>query len=201
MRNTGPKTRLARRIGEPLRDKDSKYLVKRNYPPGMHGQSRRRLSELGVQLQEKQKAKWIYGLAERQFRRLVEKAMTKKGRTGDLLLASLELRLDNVVYRALFVPSRAEARQLINHGLIVVNGRTVNIPSFQVRAGDTIQLRQDEALQKRVQSNLEMLKDRPFPAWLELNHETVELKILRLPEKADAGLPLEESQIVELYSK
>jgi len=121
--------------------------------------------------------------------------------TGEYLIQQLERRLDNVVYRLLFVPSRAEARQFVTHGMVTVNGRGVNIPSFQVRTGDTVGLYSDEGIKKRVQGNLEMLKDRVTPEWLELNRETLEAKIVRLPGKADAGLPVEESQIVELYSK
>ena len=206
-RRTGPVCRLCRREGIKLFLKgirctgDKCAIERRNQPPGMHRRTRGKLSDYGLQLREKQKAKKIYGMLERQFRSFFERASKKRGVTGETLIQLLERRLDNVVYRTLFVPSRAEARQLITHGSIRVNGHTVNIPSFQVRSGDTIHPRQEEGLQKRVQNNLEMLKDRPLPEWLELNRETLEVKVLRLPEKADAGLPVEESQIVELYSK
>ena len=180
---------------------DKCAIERRNHPPGMHRRGRGKLSDYGLQLREKQKAKKIYGMLERQFRSFFEQAAKKRGITGETLIQLLERRLDNVVHRLLLVPSRAEARQLVNHGFITVNGRTVTIPSFLVRAGDVIQPREGELVRKRIQNNLEMLKDRPIPEWLELNRETLEIKVLRLPEKADAGLPVEESQIVELYSK
>jgi small subunit ribosomal protein S4 len=138
---------------------------------------------------------------ERQFRTFFEQASKSRGVTGEVLIQLLERRLDNVVYRLLFVSSRAEARQMVSHGLIMVNGRTVNIPSFRVRMGDRIALRPEDETKKRVQANLEMLKDRPLPEWLELNRESLEASVLRLPSKSDAALPVEESQIVELYSK
>ena len=206
-RRTGPVCRLCRREGIKLFLKgirctgDKCAIERRNQPPGMHRRGRGKLSDYGLQLREKQKAKKIYGMLERKFRNFFEQASKKRGVTGETLIQLLERRLDNVIYRALFVPSRAEARQLVTHGLIIVNGRTVNIPSFQVRSGDVINLNPEETIKKRVQNNLEMLKDKPLPEWLELNRETMEVKILRLPEKADAGLPVEESQIVELYSK
>lgn len=206
-RRTGPVCRLCRREGMKLFLKgirctgDKCAIERRNQPPGMHRRSRGKLSDYGVQLREKQKAKKIYGMLERQFRNFFEQASKKRGVTGETLIQLLERRLDNVVYRILFVPSRAEARQLVTHGFIMVNGRTVTIPSFRVRFGDVITLRSEEGLRKRILNNLEMLKDRPLPEWLEVNGEKLEAKVLRLPEKADAGLPLEESQIVELYSK
>ena len=206
-RRTGAVCRLCRREGIKLFLKgirctgDKCAIERRNQPPGMHKRSRGKLSDYGLQLREKQKAKKIYGMLERQFRSFFQRASKKRGVTGETLIQLLERRLDNVVYRTLFVPSRAEARQLVTHGSITVNGRTVSIPSFQVRSGDVIRPYQRETLQKRIQGNLEMLKDRPLPEWLELNRETLEVKVLRLPEKADAGLPVEESQIVELYSK
>ena len=207
-RRTGPVCRLCRREGIKLFLKgirctgDKCAIERRNYAPGMHRRGGRgKLSDYGLQLREKQKAKRIYGILERQFRTSFGKAAKKKGITGETLIQLLERRLDNVLHRALFVSSRPEARQMVSHGLVMVNGRTVNIPSFQVRAGDVIQPYREESLQKRIQNNLEMLKDRLFPEWLELNRETLEVNVLRLPEKRDAGLPLEESQIVELYSK
>ena len=206
-RRIGPVCRLCRREGIKLFLKgirctgDKCAIERRNQAPGMHRRSKGKLSDYGLQLREKQKAKKIYGMLERQFRVFFQRAAKQRGVTGETLIQSLERRLDNVVYRLLFVPSRAEARQLVNHGSITVNGRTVNIPSFQVRPGDVVEPHQNEAVKKRLHNNLEMLKDRLLPAWLELNRETLQAKVLRLPEKADAGLPLEESQIVELYSK
>ena len=180
---------------------DKCAVERRSRPPGMHYRAGAKLSDYGAQLREKQKAKRIYGMLERQFRAFFRKAVKKRGVTGETLIQFLERRLDNVIYRLLFVPSRAEARQLVNHGQILVNGRVVDVPSFQVRTGDSSELKGDESLKKRVQGNLEMLKDRTVPDWLELNRETLSAKITRLPEKKDAGLPVEESQIVELYSK
>ncbi|MBI4358453.1 MAG: 30S ribosomal protein S4 [Candidatus Omnitrophica bacterium] len=206
-RRIGPVCRLCRREGIKLFLKgirctgDKCAIEKRNQPPGMHPRSRGKLSDYGLQLREKQKAKKIYGTLERQFRTFFARAAKKRGVTGETLIQLLERRLDNLIYRVLFVPSRAEARQLVSHGLITVNGRTVNIPSFQVRVGDVIEPYHEESLKKRIQNNLEMLRDRPLPEWLELDRETLEAKVVRLPGKADAGLPVEESQIVELYSK
>lgn len=180
---------------------DKCAIERRNQAPGMHHRSGAKLSDYGVQLREKQKAKRIYGMLERQFRAFFRKAVKKRGVTGETLIQFLERRLDNVVYRLLLVPSRKEARQLVGHGSIRVNGRSVNIPSFQVRAGDVIEPHQDESVKKRFHHNLEMLKDRTIPDWLELNRETLTAKVTRLPEKKDAALPVEESQIVELYSK
>ena len=206
-RRIGPVCRLCRREGIKLFLKgirctgDKCAIERRNQPPGMHPRGRGKLSDYGLQLREKQKAKKIYGILEKQFRIFFARAAKKRGVTGETLIQLLERRLDNLIYRILFVPSRAEARQLVSHGLITVNGRTVNIPSFQVRVGDVVEPRQEESLRKRIQDNLEMLKDRPLPEWLELNRETLEVKVVRLPGKVDAGLPVEESQIVELYSK
>ncbi len=181
---------------------DKCAIERRNSPPGMHKRSRGKLSDYGVQLREKQKAKKIYGMFERQFRNFFERASKKRGITGEALIQLLERRLDNTVYRALLVSSRSEGRQMINHGNITVNGRTVDVASFQIKVGDVIQPQaNNQGVHKRIAANLEMLKDRILPEWLEINRETLEVKVLRLPEKADAGLPLEESQIVELYSK
>ena len=202
-----PVCRLCRREGIKLFLKgirctgDKCAIERRNYAPGMHRRTRGKLSDYGLQLREKQKAKRIYGMRERQFRNLFARASKKRGITGEMLIQFLERRLDSVIYRLLFVPSRPEARQLVTHGLITVNGRTVNVASFQIRTGDVIRPYEDERAKKRIQANLEMLKDRPLPSWLELNRETLEAKVLRLPEKQDAGIPVEESQIVELYSK
>ena len=201
-----PVCRLCRREGIKLFLKgirctgDKCAIERRNYAPGMHRRTRGKLSDYGLQLREKQKAKRIYGVRERQFHAVFARAAKKRGVTGEMLIQFLERRLDNVIYRLLFVPSRAEARQVVTHGLVTVNGRTVSIPSFQVRTGDVIRP-ENEPVRKRVQANLEMLKDRVVPEWLELNRETLEAKVIRLPGKLDAGLPVEESQIVELYSK
>ena len=180
---------------------DKCAIERRNQPPGQHGQSRTKMSDYGTQLREKQKMKKIYGILERQFRVFFSRAVKKRGVTGETLIQLFERRLDNVVYRLLFASSRAEARQMVGHGLIFVNGRIVNIPSFLVRTSDKIEIRKKEAVSNRIKANLEMLQDRNVPEWLELDKNTLQAKVLRLPTKPDAGLPVEESLIVELYSK
>jgi small subunit ribosomal protein S4 len=202
-----PVCRLCRREGIKLFLKgirctgDKCAIERRNHPPGQHGRTRPKLSDYGTQLREKQKMKRIYGLLERQFRIFFDRAVKKRGVTGETLIQLLERRLDNVIYRLLFVPSRMEARQMVNHGLIFVNDRLVSIPSFLVRQGDKVEVRKKDAIVNRVKANLEMLQDRPIPAWLSLDRDALQAKVLRLPTKADAGLPVEESLIVELYSK
>lgn len=180
---------------------DKCAIERNNQPPGQHGRSRSKLSDYGIQLREKQKMKKIYGILERQFRCAFDRAVKKRGVTGETLITLLERRLDNVIYRLLYVSSRVEARQMVRHGLIFVNGRTVNIPSFLVRPGDKIELRKKDKLISRVKANLEMLRDRSVPEWLSMDKNTLEAKVERMPTKADAGLPVEESFIVELYSK
>lgn len=159
------------------------------------------MSNYGVQLREKQKLKRIYGLLERQFRLFFQRASRKKGVTGETLIQLLESRLDNVVYRLLFASTRREARQMVSHGLIFVNGRGVNIPSYVVREGDVITPRAKEKNIKRIKAHLELVEDLSVSDWLSLDKNSLEGKILRLPTKADAQLPVEESLIVELYSK
>ncbi|MBI4387473.1 MAG: 30S ribosomal protein S4 [Candidatus Omnitrophica bacterium] len=207
-RMTGAVCRLCRREGIKLFLKgirctgDKCAIERRNFTPGMHGKgSHRKLSNYGIQLREKQKAKRIYGILEKQFRLSFEQASRKRGVTGENLIQLLERRLDSVIFRLLFVTSRSEARQFVTHGSILVNGRRVDSPSFLIQEGDQIEVPKQEHLVKRVQATLELLKDRTLPEWLELNRETLQAKILRLPTKADAGIPVEESQIVELYSK
>lgn len=205
-RYTGPALRLHRREGVNLalkgrRATDEKYDKRLTQVPGQHGKSRTKLSDYGVQLREKQKMKRIYGLLERQFRVFFDRAVRKRGVTGEMLIELLERRLDNVVYRLLFAGTRREARQMVNHGLIFVNGRGVNIPSFEVRPGDKITVRQKEATQKRVQASLEKWKDLTIPEWLSLDAKKLEATVVRVPTKAEAALPVEESLIVELYSK
>lgn len=181
---------------------DKCAIERRNTIPGMHGKTmRRKLSNYGLQLREKQKAKRIYGMLEGQFRLFFERAARKHGVTGETLIQLLERRLDNVVFRLLFVTSRAESRQLIRHGAILVNGKKVSIPSYLVKEGDVIGVKSKDRTVKRLTGTLDMLKDRTIPEWLELKKDSLEAKVLRLPVKADAGIPVEESQIVELYSK
>ena len=205
-RYTGPVLRLHRREGVNLslkgrRATDEKYDKRLTQVPGQHEKGRTKLSDYGVQLREKQKMKRIYGLLERQFRVLFARAVSKRGVTGEMLIELLERRLDNVVYRLLFSGTRRESRQMVNHGLIFVNGRVVNIPSFQVREGDKISVRPKEATQNRVRAALEKWKDLTIPEWLSLDAKKLEATIVRMPTKAEAALPVEESLIVELYSK
>ena len=205
-RYSGPVVRLHRREGVNLglkgrRTTDEKHDKRLTQPPGQHGKARQKLSDYGVQLREKQKLKRIYGMLERQFRVFFDRAVRKRGVTGEMLIQLLERRLDNTVYRLLWSTTRREARQMVNHGLIFVNDRVVNIPSFIVRPGDKIGVRPKEATQNRIKASLEKWQDLPLAEWLELDRKTLEAKVVRLPTKADAGLPVEESLIVELYSK
>src|ERR1041384_4011495 len=150
-RHIGPKIRQSRRFGQALTTKAEKYLAKRNYRPGQHGQNTQRVSEFGMQLREKQKAKFTYGIMEKQFRRYYEKASKKIGITGDALLQMLEMRLDNVVFRLGFGKTRAQARQLVSHGFFNVNGKKVNIPSFQLKVGDEVAVRENKKKSKYMQ--------------------------------------------------
>lgn len=205
-RYTGPAVRLSRREGVNLQlkgsrrndDKLEKRLAK---PPGMHGLSRRKPSDYGIQLREKQKMKRIYGMLERQFRVFFARASRKRGVTGENLIQLLERRLDNVVYRLLFATSRREARQMVSHGLFFVNGRPVDIPSYLVKPGDRIEPRPKESLLARLNASLEKWQDLAVPEWLALDRKTLRAEVVRHPTKADAGLPVEESLVVELYSK
>ncbi len=201
MNRIGPKTRLARRIGEALRDKDAKYLVKRNYPPGMHGQARVRKSEYALQLLEKQKAKWTYLVNERQFRKYVELASRKKELTTEMLIQLLELRLDNVVYRLGLASSRAAARQLVSHGFITVNGKRVNIPSFRVTVGDQLGIVESKKRSKYVQMLAPKLKQYKTQEWLELHSADMTGKILSAPNKDLTGTTIRLELIVEHYSR
>lgn len=202
-----PVCRLCRREGVKLFLKgirctgDKCAIERRNQPPGMHGRRRPKLSDYGLQLRAKQKTKRVYGMLERQFRVFFSRASRAAGSTGEKLVELLERRLDNVVYRLHWAGSRVEARQLVSHAGVLVNGRPVNIPSFLVRAGDKIEIKKKEAVRKHVKAILEMLQDRPAAEWLKTDPKNVTAEVLRLPTKSDAGLPVEESLIVELYSK
>ena len=207
-RRIEPACRLCRREGVKLYLKgirctgDKCAIERRAYVPGMHGKGQRaKLSDFGRQLREKQKMKKIYGVLERQFRTFFARAARKSGVTGENLIELHERRLDNVVYRLLFVSSRRSGRQLVHYGHVFVNGRVTNVPSFTVKDGDSISIRPVERSQKIVRSTLEMLQDRPIPEWLALDKTRLEGKVLRAPTKREAALPVEESQIVELYSK
>ena len=199
--------RICRREGQKLFLKGSRCysdkcsVTRRNYAPGEHGQGKKKLSEYGTQLREKQKTKSYYGVGEKQFRGYFEMASNKKGVTGENLLQILESRLDNVVYRLGFGASRAQARQLVNHGQFEVNGRRVDIPSYLVKAGDVITVREIKKDNGAIKANIEANAARPVPAWLELNNETLSGKVVRLASREDVDIPVEEHLIVELYSK
>ncbi|OGE76892.1 MAG: 30S ribosomal protein S4 [Candidatus Doudnabacteria bacterium RIFCSPHIGHO2_02_FULL_48_21] len=201
MRTTGPKTRKARRIGEPLRDKDAKYLVKRNYAPGMHGQNRARLSEFAIHHKEKQKAKWIYDVTERQFSNYVKAAMRKKAMTGDMLLQFLESRLDNIVYRLGFAASRAQGRQIVGHGFITVDGKKVNIPSFQVSTGAVIEINPNKRTSKYVEKLQSLLKEHKTQEWLELDAKNLKGRVLSKPTPTLIGSTIQMDLIVEHYNR
>ena len=206
-RYTDEQCRICRREGQKLFLKGSRCytdkcsISRRNYAPGQHGQKRAKLSEYGTQLREKQKTKSYYGVGEKQFRKYFEMASNKKGITGDNLLQILESRLDNVVYRLGFGASRAQARQLVNHGQFEVNGRKVNIPSYLVKAGDVVPVRESKKDNGAIKVNVEANSAKPIPAWLELNNETLSGKVVRLASREDVDIPVEEHLIVELYSK
>lgn len=199
-RYIGPKTRIARKFGEPIFGAD-KVLSKRNYPPGQHGNSRKRkTSEYGVQLKEKQKAKYTYGVLEKQFRNLFAKATRTKGITGEVLLQLLESRLDNVVFRLGFAPTRAAARQLVSHRHIVVNGAVVNIPSYQVKAGDVVAVREKSKSLEVITASLSGFNHSKYP-WIEFDAASQGGKFLHMPDRADIPENIKEQLIVELYSK
>jgi small subunit ribosomal protein S4 len=180
---------------------DKCAIERRNYPPGQHGQGRPKFSEYSVQLREKQKVKRMYGLLEKQFRRTFELAERVKGITGEALLVLLERRLDNVTYRLGFASSRADARMLVRHGHIVVNGRRVTIPSYFIRAGDVVTVKDQSRKLDRVVAALEGAQRRGVPEWVELDREGVSGKIKYLPARGDITAPINEKLIVELYSK
>ena len=199
-RYTGPKTKIARKFGEAIFG-DDKSFEKRNYPPGQHGNAKRRgkKSEYAIQLMEKQKAKFTYGILERQFRNLFEKASRSKGVTGDALLQLCESRLDNVVYRFGLSPSRSGARQLVSHRHITVNGSIVNIPSYQVKVGDVVGVREkSKSLNIIVEAKG---KDSSIYEWLSWNNEQLQGTFVSIPERIQIPENIKEQLIVELYSK
>jgi small subunit ribosomal protein S4 len=204
---TGPKCRQCRREGTKLFLKGEKcYTAKcavetRPFPPGQHGQRRTRLSDYATQLREKQKMRRIYGVLERQFRNYYKAAAGKKGSTGENLLQLLEGRLDNVVYRMGFAASRTEARQLVRHNAITVNGRRVTIPSYQVRPNDNLAIAEKSRKQLRVQSALEVAEQRGFVDWIEVDAKKMEGVFKALPERSDLPAEINEHLVVELYSK
>ncbi|MFO7923378.1 MAG: 30S ribosomal protein S4 [Bacteroidales bacterium] len=200
-RYTGPRTKISRKFGEPVFGPD-KVLEKKNYPPGMHGNMRKRkkTSEYGVQLQEKQKAKYTYGVLERQFLNLFRKASRAKGITGESLLQLLESRLDNVVFRMGIAPTRAGARQLVSHRHITVNGKVVNIPSYIVKAGDYVGVREKSKSLEVITESLTGSKRNAY-SWIEWDSEKLTGRFLNMPEREDIPENIKEQLIVELYSK
>ena len=199
-RYTGPKTRIARKFGEAIFGPD-KVLSKKNHPPGQHGANKRRkTSEYGIQLREKQKAKYTYGVLEKQFRNLFEKASRTKGIKGEVLLQLLEARLDNVVYRLGMAPTRAAARQLVSHKHIIVDGKVVNIPSFSVKPGQIVGVREKAKSLEVIADALSGFNHSKYP-WIEWDEASKSGKFLHLPERADIPENIKEQLIVELYSK
>jgi small subunit ribosomal protein S4 len=199
-RYIGPKSKIARKFGEPIFGPD-KVLSKKNYPPGQHGNNRRKkTSEYGIQLKEKQKAKYTYGVLEKQFHNLFDKAQRTKGITGEVLLQLLESRLDNVVYRLGLASTRAAARQLVSHKHIVLDGRVTNIPSCQVKPGQVVAVREKDKSMEVIASALSGFNHTKYP-WLEWDQTTMSGKFLHIPDRADIPENIKEQLIVELYSK
>ncbi len=207
-RYTGPVCRQCRREGDKLFLKGDKCfsekcpVEKRGFPPGQHGRDQRRgQSEYGMQLREKQKVRRMYGVMEKQFHRYYKEAARGKGVTGELLLQILERRLDNVVYRMGFAASRPEARQMVNHGHFLVNGRKTDIPSYSVREGDEIELKSGSRDMPRILEMAERASTQGTPEWVEVDWERRKGRVLRLPEREDVDMPIEEHLIVEMYSR
>jgi len=200
-RYRGPQSRIARKFGEAIFGPD-KVLEKKNYPPGFHGLAsrRRKKSEYGLQLREKQKAKYMYGVLERQFSNLFKKASASKGVTGEVLLQLLEARLDNVVFRLGIAPTRSAARQLVSHKHIVVNGEVVNIPSYHLRAGDVVGVREKSKSLEVITASVNSRRYSKF-AWLEWDNAQLTGKFLARPERSEIPENIKEQLIVELYSK
>ncbi len=198
-RYIGPKSKIARKFSDPIYGPD-KFLDKKNFPPGQHGnmKRRRKQSEYGIQLQEKQKAKYTYGILERQFRNIFDQASRKKGITGENLLKLIEARLDNVVFRLGIALTRAAARQLVSHRHITVNGNVVNIPSFSVREGDIVGVREKS---KSLAAITDSLSSRKTFSWLEWDEEKLQGKFLNYPSREEIPENIKEQLIVELYSK
>jgi len=206
-RYLGPSCRLCRREGVQLYLKgdrcytDKCAIERRHYPPGQHGQRRSKLSDYGLQLREKQKVKRIYGILEKQFRGYFERAERQKGVTGTNLLVFLERRLDNVVYRLGFANSRAQARLMVRHGQMMVNGHKVSLPSFLVKKGDVIQVTEKSRNLPIIRDALEAVARRGLPAWVDLAKEEAKGRVIMLPTREDITMPIQEHLIIELYSK
>lgn len=206
-RYKGALCRICRRAGEKLYLKGTKCdtakctIEHRNFPPGQHGKIRTKPTEYGLQLREKQKLRRMYGLGERQFKLYFIRSSQKKGVTGDMLLQMLETRLDNVIFRLGFATGRRAARQIVRHGHIRLNNHNVNIPSCLVKGGDIISVKESEYSRKLITSILEITGSRPIPEWLSLDKSQLTANVLRIPERKEISVPIDEHMIVELYSK
>jgi len=206
-RYRGPREKLERRLGVDLGLKGERRLAgksaleKRPYAPGQHGQRRAKISEYGMQLREKQKAKFMYGVSEKQFRRLFKEAARRDGNTGEVLIQLLEQRLDNVVYRMGFATTRAFARQLVNHGHVLVDGKRVDIPSFRVKPGQKIEIREKSKNNPQIQRSIELTNQTGIVEWVDVDKDKVFGIFTRIPEREEVKIPVEERFIVELYSK
>lgn len=206
-RYRGPVEKLERRLGVSLALKGERRLAgksaldKRPYAPGQHGQRRSKVSQYGLQLREKQKAKFMYGIAEKQFRRMFKEANRMEGNTGENLIMLLESRLDNVVYRMGFATTRRFARQLVTHGHIVVNGKRVDIPSYRVKQSDMVEVREKSKKNPQIERAMDLTRQTGMVPWIDVDHEKVLGKFTRIPERSEVVIPIEERLIVELYSK
>ena len=200
-RYTGPRVRISRRFGVPIFG-PSKYLERRNYGPGVHGpKSRRKHTEYGLGLIEKQKLRYYYGLMERQFRGVYEKALRRRGVTGEQMLQILETRLDNIVFHLGFANSRAAARQMVGHGHIKVNGKKVNIPSYAVKVNDVVEVKDGSVSRQLATKNLESATSRPVPDWLSLTKDAFKGVIMRIPTRDEIQPIANEQAVVEFYSR
>jgi small subunit ribosomal protein S4 len=200
-RYTGPRVRISRRFGLPIFG-PTKYLERRNYGPGVHGpKSRRKSTDYGLGLIEKQKLKYFYGLLERQFRGVYEKALKRRGVTGEQMLQILETRLDNVVYHLGFAITRAAARQMVSHGHVKVNGRKVNIPSYALKVNDTVEVRESNVSRQLATKNLELSTSKVVPGWLSINKEAFKGAVMRIPTRDEIQPIANEQAVVEFYSR
>src|SRR5436190_5489099 len=200
-RYTEPRTRISRRFGTPIFG-PSKYLERRNYGPGVHGpKSRRKVTDYALGLLEKQKLRYYYGLMERQFRNVYERALKRRGVTGETMLQILEMRLDNVVYHLGFANTRPAARQMVNHGHLKVNGRKVNVPSYALKVNDVVEAKDSNVARQMAARNLEMATSRAVPDWLSLNKEACKGTVVRIPTRDDIHPVANEQAVVEFYSR
>jgi small subunit ribosomal protein S4 len=200
-RYTGPRVRISRRFGVPIFG-PTKYLERRNYGPGVHGpKSRRKTSDYGLGLLEKQKLRYYYGLLERQFRRVYERALRTRGVTGEIMLQILETRLDNVVYQLGLAPTRPAARQMVSHGHVRVNGRGVSVPSFALRVNDVVEVKNNNVSRQMATKSLESSTTRNVPEWLSLNKEAFKGVVMRVPTRDEIQPIANEQAVVEFYSR